>query len=133
MDERHDEGQNRRSVRDALLVDALAAGWSYPEAAEVAGCSERTVARRMSEPAFARQVAERRAEHLVSMAGRFSTLTSRAVEVIEQLMEEGSERTRLASARLVVEWAAKLRHAEDLAVAVAEIRQHLGLDDSDAN
>jgi hypothetical protein len=51
------------------------------------------------------------------------------VEVIEQLMEVGSERTRLAAARLVVEWAAKLRHAEDLAVAVAEIRQHLGLDD----
>lgn len=88
---------------------------------------------RMADPLFARRVAERRAEHLVSLAGRFSELTERAVGTIEELMDSGLERTRLAAARLVVEWAARLRHAEDLAVAVAEIREHLGLGDADAH
>jgi hypothetical protein len=72
MDEPHDEGQNRRSALDELLVDALAAGSSYSHAADAVGYSQRTVARRMADPTFARRVAERRAEHLVSMAGRFS-------------------------------------------------------------
>jgi hypothetical protein len=133
MDDAHNERQSRREAQDELLIDALAAGRTYAAAAEEVGCGQRTVARRMADPLFARRVAERRAEHLIVLAGRFSALTVRAVETIEELMDAGLERTRLAAARLVVEWTAKLRHSEDLAVAVAEIREHLGLGDADAH
>ena len=133
MNEAHDETQSRREARDELLIGALAAGRTYAAAAEEVGCGQRTVARRMADPLFARRVAERRAEHLIVLAGRFSALTERAAETIEELMDSGLERTRLAAARLVVEWAARLRNTEDMAVAVAEIREHLGLDDADAH
>jgi len=58
MDALQDGGQKRRSALDELLVDALAAEWSYSHAAEAVGYSERTVARRMADPTFGRLVAD---------------------------------------------------------------------------
>lgn len=127
------EFDDRRSAQDELLVAALAAGQSYAEAGDLAGISSRTVARRMSEVAFARRVADRRGEQVVAIAGRISSLTFEAIEAVRECLADSDARTRLAAARLLLDWALKFRRGEDLALAVAEIRQHLGLGDGDDN
>lgn len=133
IDQVHDESADRRQAKDELLIAALAAGSSYEEAGAVAGVSARTVSRRMSDVGFARRVADRRGEQVVAIAGRISSLTSEAVDAVRECLSDPSARTRLAAARLLLDWAWKFRRGEDLALAVAEIRQHLGLGDGDDN
>ena len=128
MDNSKTEGENRREAQDEIIVSALATGSSYNEAGEVAGVSGRTVARRMAEPSFARLVAERRKEQVVAVAGRVSSLTTDALTAVEDCLSDESSRTRLAAAKLLLEWSFRLRRDEDLDLRVAEIRQHLGLD-----
>ena len=125
------ELENRRESQDERLIEALAAGRSYPEAGALAGVSGRTVARRMTEVSFARRVADRRGEQVVAIAGRITSLASEAVDAVRDCLDDPSARVRLAAARLLLDWALKVRQGEDLALAVAEIRQHLGLGDGD--
>ena len=49
-----DEGSNRRAAQDERIVAALAEGLTYAQAGALAKVSDRTVARRMSVPGFAR-------------------------------------------------------------------------------
>lgn len=71
---------------------------------EAAGCSGRTVARRMENAGFARRVANRRGERVVSTAGQLTSLSTEAVDVIRACMQGDSERTRLAAARTLWIW-----------------------------
>jgi len=82
MDRENSEGTSRREAQDELIVEALAAGRSYGEAGELAGCSGRTVARRMGDAEFARRVADRRGERVVSVAGQLTSLGSEAVAAL---------------------------------------------------
>lgn len=128
MDSKRTESENRRSAQDEIIVSALTTGSSYSEAGELAGVSGRTVARRMEDTSFARLVAERRKEQVVAVAGRVSSLTTEAITAVEDCLSDESARTRLAAAKLLLEWSFKLRRDEDLDLRVAEIRQHLGLE-----
>ncbi len=128
MDSR-DELVDRRAGQDELIVAALAAGRSYTEAGEIAGVSSRTVARRMSDPAFARLVADQRGEVVVSMTGQLTSLAAEAVDAIRSGLADESARTRIAAGKLILELAHKFRHGSDLEIEVAEIRAHLGLED----
>ena len=128
MDSGQTELDSRRSAQDEMLVAALAAGSSYSEAGDAAGVSARTVARRMADLSFARLVAERRREQVVAVSGRVSSLTDRAVTAVEDCLSDESARIRLTAAKLLLDWAFRLRRDEDLELRVAEIRQHLGLD-----
>ena len=124
----HDEGQDRRSAQDELLIAALASGRSYADAASIAGVSARTVSRRMSDARFARRVADRRGEQVVAIAGRITSMTAEALNTIRDCLgDDRPELTRLAAARLVLDWTFKFRRGEDSSIAVAEIGQHLGL------
>lgn len=125
--EQSNELESRREAQDEVLVAALASGRSYSDAGQLAGVSDRTVARRMSDVSFARRVAERRGEQVVATAGRISSLAGEAVDAIRGCLSDSSANTRLAAARLLLDWSLKFRRGEDLTLAVAEIRQHLGL------
>ena len=125
------ELSDRREAQDEILVAALAGGRSYAEAGELAGISGRTVARRMADVGFARLVADRRGEQVTAIAGRISSLSGEAVDAIHECLSDPSAGTRLAAARLLLEWSLKFRRGEDLTLAVAEIRQHLGLGEAD--
>lgn len=126
----HDESVSRRAGQDELIVAALAAGHSYAEAGQLAGCSARTIARRMSNPGFARLVADRRGEVVVSVTGRLTSLAAEAVEAIRSGLADESVRTRIAAGRLILDLTHKYRHGSDLEIDVAEIRAHLGMEDT---
>lgn len=108
--EPHDEGTSRRTAQDEMIVAALAAGFTYEQAGQRANLSGRTVARRMSDPSFARQVADRRGEHIVATAGQLTALSSEAVEAIRSCLEDPSARTRLVAAKLVLDLSLRFRN-----------------------
>lgn len=113
--------ENGKRDRDELVVIALAGGSTYAEAAAVAGVSKATVARRMSEPDFRRQVAEARKQIIDRVRG---SLTEAAPKVADGLVvlatEAMSESVRLRASTRLLELVLRRRPGLD-AVSVAEV------------
>lgn len=125
----HDEAASRRAAQDEKIIAALASGLNYTLAGVAGNVSDRTVARRMSVPAFARRVAERRDEQVVSAVGELTSLVGDAVDAIRSGLVDESARTRVAAGKLVLDMVLKFRQSFDLGIQVAEIRAHLGIED----
>ncbi len=124
-----DECSNRRAAQDEKIIAALASGLNYAAAGAAANVSDRTVARRMSKPSFARRVAARRDELVVSAVGQLTSLVDEAVEAIRSGLVDESARTRMAAGKLILELVLRFRQSFDLELQVAEIRAHLGMED----
>jgi hypothetical protein len=124
------EAEDRRSAQDELIVAALAAGSTYENAGEVSGTSTRTVARRMSDPAFARRVTERRAEQVHMITGQLTSLGSEAIAALRTCLTDEKASVRVSAVKVALELGLRFRHQNDLELQVAEIRGHLGLDGS---
>lgn len=122
--------EERRSAQDELIVAALAAGNTYASAGQLAGTSTRTVARRMSDPTFARRVTERRAEQVHMITGQLTSLGPEAIAAIRSCLTDEKASVRVAAGKVALEWGMRFRHQNDLELQVAEIRHHLGLDGS---
>jgi hypothetical protein len=122
------ETLSRRDAQDEILIDALARGLSYEAAGELAGCSGRTVARRMAVAEFARRVSDRRGERVMATTGQLTSLSSEAVETIRGCLESESDQVRLSAAKTLLDLAVRFRNAHDLEVELAEIRQHIGME-----
>jgi hypothetical protein len=142
---------NGRRNADSVLISGLAAGRTYASAAEIAGISERTARRRMSDPAFRSSVAEARAELLRTAIDSAAAAATEAVEVVAELMRSAeSESVRLRAACSLLELvgdaastpiqAAIRGHspfsAEEVAVIVRRLTEvavcHAHVDDVDA-
>jgi methylphosphotriester-DNA--protein-cysteine methyltransferase len=116
-----------RAALDGVLVAALARGLTYDAAADVAGCSPSTVDRRMRDPLFVQRVADARAERVERVADRLTALTEQAVDVLADLLTNGSERVRASIAQRLPALAAEQRDAVHLAARLAAVEQRLGL------
>ncbi len=89
----------RRAVDDALVV-ALASGMTYDDGAKSAGCSPRTVDRRMTDPAFRRRVQEARAAACRRTADLLLDAAVEAVGELRVLMRSAdSDAARVSAAR----------------------------------
>lgn len=121
------ETVGRREAQDELIITALATGMRYEQAGEVAGCSGRTVARRMEDADFSRRVSKRRGERVVAAAGQLTSLSDEAIEAIRGCLEDEDPRVRLSAAKTLLDLAVKFRNSHDLEVEIDEIRQHLGM------
>lgn len=124
--------------RNELIVAALAEGSTYKEAARLAGVNPKTVQRRMSLPAFAQAVAERRSERMGAIAGRLAQLTTAGMDTIADVLEHGTPQERLRAARMTLDYGGRYhdRHLfemtfnERLAALEAQYRQ-ISTDDWD--
>ena len=108
---------------------ALAAGATYYEAGRRAGVSERTIARWMSTPEFARSVSDRRSEHMSVGSGRLAAVVPDAVAVLINVMHEGSPAEQLKAAPLVLAWALRLRKDGEFEQRLQETEVRLGIRD----
>ena len=90
--------ETRSEAVDDQLIILLAEGHSHVSAAAMAGCSAKTVQRRMREPQFAQAVIDRRRERVDAITGRIVGGTERAVAVLCEALESPkcSERLRAA-------------------------------------
>jgi hypothetical protein len=124
------EAEERRSAQDELIIAALAAGSTYERAGEISATSTRTVARRMSDPGFARRVTARRAEQVQMITGQLTPLGPEAIAAIRSCLTDEKSSVRISAAKVALELGLRFRHQNDLELQVAEIRSHLGMDGS---
>ncbi len=121
-----DEATERRQVRDEILIAALASGRTDGEAAELAGCSARTVRRlRCEDPTFGRRVSERRAERVAAQAGRLIELGDRARETMEACLDDEVAHVRLRAADLLQRGGERQHRASHVDVEIAELRARI--------
>lgn len=99
------ERESRRDALDEVVINELARGRTYEEAATAAGWSSRTVARRMRDPQFRRRVSELRSVWVSELSGRLVDSGSTAIDVIVQecrIAERSADRLRAAGMLLNV-------------------------------
>ncbi|HEV2124253.1 MAG TPA: hypothetical protein VGW38_15960 [Chloroflexota bacterium] len=118
-------GRGRQNA-DLTLIVAIAAGATQEQAAKQAGVSPRTVARRLADPEFQRQVDETRAATLRQATDRLSAASLAAVATLLKLLNADSESARLGAARAILELGAKLRESQDLEQRIAALEQRIG-------
>jgi hypothetical protein len=110
---------------DELILSGLAAGLTHAETAELANVSSKTVQRRLSNDAFAAEVARRRGQQVERITGRLSELSSRAVDTLTDALGDDSATIRLRAADLTLNWLVKLRREADLERRITEIELEL--------
>ena len=100
--ERPGESERRRAAADEMVIEALATGSTYREAADLAGVSARTVRRRMEGVEFTARVARRRAEFLNTVTGRLAAMPDLAVDALQVALLAGTTTERLRAADMVL-------------------------------
>jgi hypothetical protein len=127
-------------IEDAKATAAavIAAGGSYTEAGAVSGRSKRTIVRWMADAAFARHVADLRAERLSEVAGRLAECSPRAVDVMVEALEDDHAMVRLRAASDVLSWSIRTRRVADLEARMLEVERRQGIrpgpdDDTEAD
>jgi hypothetical protein len=104
-----------KSGQSGRLIELLARGESQANAARQTGLSDRTIRRRLDDPAFRQQVDEFRAQMLESASGRLADLLDQALDTLADLMtHSGPPAVRLQAAKCVFESALKYREAASL-------------------
>jgi hypothetical protein len=106
-------GGDRKNA-DCALIAALASGATVQAASVAAGVAERTVYRRLEDPAFRRRVSETRGRMLAQAVGLLADASSRAVTTLTNLLEGESESVRLSAAKSIIELGCKLRESTEL-------------------
>lgn len=117
-------GSGRANADPALIV-ALAAGATKQQAADQAGVSARTVARRWADPAFRQQVTETQRETVGQVAARLSVAGVLAASTLLRLLKADSESVQLGAAKSLIELGAKLREHQDLETRLTALEERL--------
>lgn len=119
-----------RAARDEVLIECLAVGLSYPRAAEFAGCTDRTVSRRMADPEFARRVAQRRGERVRALTGQLTSLAEDAVTALRRVLADGErDGDVVRAAQIVFTFLGHYRTETDLEDRLVDLEQRAGLTD----
>jgi hypothetical protein len=109
--------------KKVALALALAAGMSAAAAAEQAQVCERTVRRRLANPAFRRLVARLRGQMLDAALGRMADNMTRAADKIARLVDCDDEALGLRAARTLMSLGLRLRDSVELADRVQELER----------
>jgi hypothetical protein len=113
----------RRARGDARLLAALSSGISVAEAARSTGFSERTVYRRLADPAFRKQLAGMRDDLITEALADLASSAARAVATLRRLLDARNERVQLAAARALLDQLLRLRESVELAERVAALER----------
>jgi hypothetical protein len=114
-------GNRSRTNANDLIIAALAAGKSAQEAADAAGVSGRTVARRLADPTFRLRVQTTRGEMVGRALGRMADGMSEAADVLRGLLRADAESVRLGAARALIDLGSKLRDSVELEQRIAAL------------
>lgn len=125
-----ESGGSARESGDDILKAALARGLTYRSAGALAGVSQRTVARRMEDSVFARDVAKARAEYVTVVTGQLMAMGPEALEVLRGCLQEDRAADRRQAAVDILRLGLHYRHQGDLEAEVAELRLRLDAQDA---
>jgi hypothetical protein len=114
-------GKGRRSA-DAVLIAALVAGATHAEAAREAGVGERTVYRRLAEPAFRAELQRRRSQIVDNVLGWLVAASTEAVETLVRLQQPGAPAAvQLSAARAILDNMQKVRESAELEARISAL------------
>ena len=117
-------GAGKKKKIDAALVAALAWGATIESAAQKANVSERTVYRRLTDPAFQERLTNLRSETLQRAAAILTAASLEAVKTLVALQNPSvPAAVRLGAARSILEFGAKLRESAELERRIAALEQ----------
>ena len=113
------------TAKQERAIAALLSESSIAAAAVQVGVTERTVYRWLDEPTFSEAYRQARQQVVQQALVRVQALTSNAVRVLEAVMTEDSvpPGTRLAAAKVALEYAVKAVELEDLASRLARLER----------
>ncbi len=115
----------RRAVDDALVV-ALAAGATYDDAARAAGCSGRTVDRRVLDAGFRRRVQEARAAACRRTANLLVDAAVEAVSELRELMRSAdTDASKVSAARAILMIAPAWRDAVEVEARLTALTERV--------
>jgi hypothetical protein len=117
-----------RKKEDESLVLALACGASVEAAARQCQLHERTVYRRLEDPAFRARVQEARGEMVKRSAGLLTAAAGESVRTLMALQKAPTPpAVRLGAARAVLELGIKVRELVDLETRIVALEAQAGL------
>jgi hypothetical protein len=120
--------EQRKKNEDALLL-ALACGATVEAAAKQCGICDRTVYRRLKEPAFKAKLSEMRSDMVRRAAGMLTAAASAAVNTLLSLQKESAPpAVRLGAARAILELGIKVREMAELENRIAALEAQLNGD-----
>ena len=112
------------SMNEAEMVAGAVAGRTLSEIAAAAGASVSTVQRRLKEPEIVEQVRQARSQHRQEALGRLTSLRRRALERLQDLLEDDDPALVLRTAALVLSTATKFDLVADLDERIAALEHH---------
>jgi hypothetical protein len=113
----------RKKGEDALLL-ALAGGGLDAGPARQCQLTERTVYRRLQEPAFNAKLRDMRSDMVKRAAGMLTAAATEAVRTLLSLQKESTPAAvRLGAARAVLELGIKVRELAELEARIAELEE----------
>ena len=98
---------------DDDLIEQLARGESIRRAARLTGFGERSVHRRLADPAFRLRVQQYRAAAIENSSARLSHASNEAVLTLRHLLTSESDAVRLGAARAILESSLRYRDTLD--------------------
>jgi len=115
-----------RSGADETLVTLLASGVTRQQAAQSAGVGERTVYRRLEDPAFRAKIEEARADMLARTSAMLTAAGAAAAGTLIRLLRAESDAVKLSAASRVLELGGRLRTDLELEARLAALEAQLG-------
>jgi HEAT repeat protein len=115
----------RKNVDDLLALE-LAAGRTVADAAQAVSLSERTVYRRLDDPAVRRRVSELREDMIGRAVGQLADASTQAVATLAGLLMAESESVRLQAAKCILDIGMKLRESNELEQRIQALEERSG-------
>jgi hypothetical protein len=107
---------------DDRLLMLLACGATVDAAARSLGLSERTLYRRLRDPAFCQRLQQARADLVQRTAGMLTAAGAESVRTLVALQKEANPAaTRLGAARAVIQLGMKVREVAELEQRIAAL------------
>jgi AcrR family transcriptional regulator len=120
-------GKRKKTKHDLLMT--LACGATVAQAADKAGVSERTVYRRLADPAFRAQLDQLRADMVQRGAGMLTAASLEAIKTVVGLLGSNApEQVRHGAARTILQYGVRLRELAELQARLAALEGQLGMD-----
>lgn len=109
-----DPTADQNEASDAIIIEALGQGLTHADAADLAGCSAKTVQRRKKDPAFLEKLRLAGAERVAKIERELDALSPEAVDVCRRLMNpDQPPSVQLAAAKTVFQQRLTYRSAAE--------------------
>jgi transcriptional regulator with XRE-family HTH domain len=108
-----------------VLAEALAAGKTQAQAAELAGVSPSTVKRWLKQPGFAAFVETIAAEKIKNLSARLAGMADKAATTIDNAMDDGSAAIRLRAATTALDKLIIVKDAAEYEARLTDLEQKL--------